>query len=279
MDDRSSTRRGTAAPAVSIDVAGQEAPAGNRSIDRAFRLLALLVQRPMRLGELAQSAGLAKSTTSRLVATLAGLGAVSVNDAMIRIGPLISALAFGAEDDRDVLRSASSSALRSLAEDVGEHAALAISEGDDVVYLDQQHGSVSAVEAGDWTGHRHATHGTAFGLALMAFWDEGRVDRYLTEPLAAFTPATVTDPDLLREALCVVQEEGLVWTVDQFAEDVTGCAAPVRGRDGRVVASIGCFAPTYRFPGVGSDAAEEVGRRVQVAASELSAALGSVGPV
>ena len=278
MDERSSPRRGSVALSASMDSAGQSPPAGNRSIDRAFRLLALLAQRPMRLGELADSAGLAKSTTSRLVSTLAGLGAVSVDDAIIRIGPLISALAFGAEDDRDVLRSASSSALRSLAEDVGEHAALAISEGGDVVYLDQHDGSRSAVEAGDWTGHRHASHGTAFGLALMAYWDDGRVDRYLGEPLVAFTAATVTDPELVRDSLCAVREEGVVWTVDQFADDVTGCAAPVRGRDGRVLASIGCFAPTYRFPGEGSDAAEEVGRRVRAAASELSAALGSVGP-
>lgn len=199
---------------------------------------------------------------------------MTVDDGVIRIGPLISALAFGSSDDRDVLRSAASAVLPSLAEDVGEHAALTIEEGDDVVYLEQAMGSTSAVDSGDWTGERHAAHGTAFGLALMAYWDSARLREYLDAPLLAFTPATVTDPIRVRAQLDEVRSTQIAWTVDQFADDVSGCAAPVWGSEGDVVASIGCFAPTYRFPG--DQGRNAVSERVREAAAELTAALGSL---
>jgi DNA-binding IclR family transcriptional regulator len=86
--------------------------------------------------------------------------------------------------------------------------------------------------------------------------------------LASFTPDTTVDPDRLQERLRAIDHSGYAWTVNEFAEDVAGIAAPVHDPDGDVVASLGVFGPSYRFPGQRSR--DEVATLVVEAADELS---------
>ncbi|MCP5026226.1 MAG: IclR family transcriptional regulator [Actinomycetia bacterium] len=248
----------------------------NQSIDRAFALMGVAAAGPVRLTDLADRTGLAMSTTSRLANALVAVGAFEHVDSTYRLGPAIAALSTGATSQRDLLRLAALSVLQVIVDETGETAALAVSEGDDILYVVQVSGPAT-VEVGDWTDHRHAAHGSAFGLALMSDWAPSQVRRYLLQPLTAFTPATVTDPTLIRERLDTASSDGHVWAVDEFAEDVTGIASPVTGPQGGVVASIGVFAPSYRFPG--SRDRREIEEIVGRSAVELSWILGATSGV
>ncbi len=245
------------------------ASAPNRSIIRAFDILVAVqaAAGPIALSDLARRVGLAKSTTSRLAATLVELGALESADSGYRLGPLIDALHNPGHDQRSLLRAAARPLLRRLVDDIGEHAALTVVDAGEALYIAQEY-ATAAVDAGDWVGERHKPHAAAFGLVLMAGWSPARLRRYLNEPLASFTPDTTVDPDRLRERLRAIDQSGFAWTVNEFAEDVAGVAAPVHNPDGDVVASLGVFGPNYRFPGQRSR--DEVATLVVEAADELS---------
>lgn len=245
------------------------APAPNRSITRAFDILVAVQAAigPITLSDLARRVGLAKSTTSRLAATLVEIGALEWTDPGYRLGPLINALHKPGHDHRSLLRAAARPLLRRLVNELGEHAALTVIDAGDALYIAQEY-ATAAVDAGDWVGERHKPHAAAFGLVLMAGWSPARLRRYLSEPLVAFTPDTTVDPDVLQERLRAIDRNGFAWTVNEFAEDVAGCAAPVHSPDGDVVASLGVFGPGYRFPGQRSR--DEIASLVIEAADELS---------
>lgn len=251
------------------------ADTGVQAVDRAFQLLGLIAAfgtERVGVSELARRSGLAKSTTARLLTTLKGIGAVEVGpDGGIRIGPTIGALTRGVVGSPDLLRQVARPVLAELADVLGEHATLAISSGGEVEYIDQV-SSPAAVDAGDWTGHRHAPHMSAAGQILMLDWSRARVERYLAGSLRPNTEATITDPDLFRQRLLEVAASGVAWSIDEFADDVTGCAAAVTDESGEVVAALGLFAPSYRFPSeVGSGLVES---ELVRAAGEISALLG-----
>ncbi len=248
-------------------------PSPTQSLDRAFLLLGVIASGEADLGvsELARRSGLAKSTVARLLRSLRDLGAVELTPAGgHRIGPVIGDLAVGRSDSPDLLRQLARPVLVDLSEALGEHALLAVMQGDDLLYLDQVH-SASAVDVGDWTGELHPPHAAAAGQVLMADWGTKRFSRYLTDSPVAFTEHTPTRREELRARFDELDEHGAVWSVDEFAEDVSGCAAPVLDADGNVVASIGAFAPTYRFPGDAGRA--NIVRSIVDAANDVSARL------
>ncbi len=242
----------------------------NQSLERGFLLLGVVASEPLRLSQIARRAGLAKSTTSRMLSSLIRLGAVRHEGDRFVIGPAIASLAAGAADHRDVLKGLAAPILRRLADEVGESAALAVTDGIETTYISQEDGP-SLVTAGQWVGKRHQPHGTAFGIALMAGWGAETLERYLDGPLDLFTERTVVDPDQLEARCRAVADKSVVWTIEELAPDVAGCAAPVYNSSGVIVASIGCFAPTYRFPG--QEDWLEIEARVKAAANDLSQVL------
>ncbi len=241
-----------------------------QSLDRAFLLLGVIAGAEADLGvsELARRSGLAKSTVARLLRSLRDLGAVELTQAGgHRVGPVIGDLAAGRADTPDLLRQLARPALVDLAETLGEHTTLMVLQGDDLLYLDQVL-VPTAVDAGDWTGELHPPHAAAGGQVLMADWPAKRFSAYLAEGPVAFTESTPATRVELRQRFDELDADGVVWSVDEFADGVTGCAAPVLDGKGVAVASIGAFAPTYRFPGDTSKAS--IGELVASAAAETS---------
>ena len=246
----------------------------NQSLERGFLVLGIVASEPLRLSQIARRAGLAKSTTSRMLSSLGQLGAVRLEGDRFVIGPAIASLAVGAADHRNVLKGLAAPILRRLANEVGESSALAVTDGVETNYVSQEDGP-SLVTAGQWVGERHQPHGTAFGLVLMAGWDAESLQRYLDSPLDVFTDMTVVDPEQLLARCRAAVENGVAWTIEELAPDVAGCAAPVYNSSGAVVASIGCFAPSYRFPGQSDWREIEV--RIKTAASDLSQVVAGAG--
>ncbi len=66
-------------------------------------------------------------------------------------------------------------------------------------------------------------------------------------PLTRYTPATITDPALLRAELETVRRDGFATAVDELETGLAAIAAPVRGARGDVVAAISVSGPTLRM--------------------------------
>lgn len=238
------------------------------SVERAFRILQEVVAAGEELGvrEIGRRAGLPRSTVSRLVATLDGLGMVArTTGGGVVVGSALSTLqsAGGAAPlVADRLRPI----LVELVERFGEHAAVAVDGGDSVLYLAQVPAE-QPVSAPEVVGQRHPFHLVAPGLLLMARWEEARLDGYLAQPLEGPTPTSVTDPVVVRERLVTIRADGFAWTDQELDVGVNGLAVPViDGRD--LVAAIGLYGPSYRFA---PEHSPDLGRRLARLMAERAA--------
>lgn len=219
-----------------------------QTIERTFAVLRAIAEGDESVGvsEVARRAGLAKSTTSRILASLDELGMIDRLDDRYVIGQGLASLTDGARPGvalRDVARPY----LVDLADEFGESVALAVEDGDEMVYVDTAV-SEGMVQVRDWTGERFPLHTTSAGLVLLAAWTDDEVARYGQGDLEAFTDQTVTSADGLAARMRLVRDEGVAWTMGEFDEEINGIAAPIRDTNGTVVGAVNVSGPVYRFP-------------------------------
>ncbi len=216
-------------------------------VERAFGLLQAVVAagEPVGVRELGRRTGLPRSTTSRLLNQLNELGMVERSgDGMFGPGSALATLAVG-DDTAPLFRDRLRPLLATLADEYGESVALAVDDGDAVLYV-AQIDAASAVKAPDVVDERQPFHVVAHGLAIMAWWDDDRLERYLAEPLVSATTSSMVEAEQIRSRLARVHQDNFVWTVEEFDDEVNGLAVPFF-EDGRVLGSLGLYGPSYRF--------------------------------
>ncbi|GAA4444979.1 IclR family transcriptional regulator [Actinokineospora soli] len=215
----------------------------SQSLDRALTVLSALGEGPRTLDQLAEAAGVHKTTVLRLLRTLEAHHFVQRADARhYRLGATLFDLAARALDQRDVRRQAEP-ALRALNESTGHTVHLASYEGGEVVYIDKYE-SRHPVRMYSRIGKRAALHCTAVAKVLVSAFDEARrkeiADSITYTPM---TENTITNAaDYLAE-LTTVAERGYAID-DSEHEDFIHCvAAPIRDQSGAVLAAVSLSVP------------------------------------
>ena len=238
-------------------------------------MLAALADGPIGVTELADRTELPKSTVARLLVSLQREGAVEQEPGgtRYRVGSRIVTLAAAVLPTRSMVVLARPE-LEALAITLGEAAGLAIPEGFQVHYVDQVD-TPNPVSVRDWTGSRVPMHAVPSGLVLLAHSAPATLARLLARPMEAFTPATVTDPAVLRERLRQVQLDGYAWVFGEFSVGINSVAAGVANEDGEVVAAVHLHGPSYRFPEPGGE--ERISEEVVAAAARISARIRRAG--
>ncbi|WP_026421982.1 IclR family transcriptional regulator [Actinokineospora inagensis] len=215
----------------------------SQSLDRALTLLDALADGPSTLDQLAERAGVHKTTVLRLLRTLEARRFVQRDDARhYRLGTALFDLANRSLDSRDVRRAAEP-ALRELNELTGHTVHLASYEGGEVVYIDKYE-SRHHVRMYSRVGKRAALHCTAVAKVLVAAFDEPRRERVARGiEYVRMTDNTITSAEAYLAELAAVAERG--WALDDSEhEDFIHCvAAPVRGPRGAVVAAVSVSVP------------------------------------
>jgi DNA-binding IclR family transcriptional regulator len=219
-----------------------------QSIRRAFAVLAALGDGPLGVTDVAEGAGLPKSTAARMLQTLAAEGAVEQvpGDTMYRLGPRLITLAGGFSLNRS-LAAIARPTLVELAATSGEASGLGVPDGDLVHYIDQVD-TPNPVLVRDWTGLRAPLHTVSSGQVLLAFRTPAAVDRYLAGELERFTPRTLVDADEVRDRLHEVRRQGYAWAIEEFDPGISSVAAPIADATGEVIAAVHVHGPSYRFP-------------------------------
>ena len=202
---------------------GMAAETGTQAIDRAAELLVSVVEstRPLGVGELAESSGLPKSTTSRLIGALERRGLVQrAGDRRIAPGPVL--LRFAHRDLGTSLVEHALPVLRLLSELSGETINLGVATPLGVEHLAQED-SRHFVGGTNWVGRRVPYETTANGKVLRAFG-----------------PARPSDA---RE----IRAQGYAVAVDELERGLSALAAPIIGADGLAVAALSISGPTIRL--------------------------------
>jgi DNA-binding IclR family transcriptional regulator len=135
------------------------------------------------------------------------------------------------------LRQAAMPAMALVQSRVGEHTQLAILEQDEALFLERL-SSPDATSNITRIAGRLPLHASSSGLVLLAHGSAELQERVLAAPLAALTPATITDPAALRRKLAEVRRLGHAVAPGSIEEVATGLAVPVRDRSGAVVAAL-----------------------------------------
>lgn len=216
---------------------------GTQSIDRAADLLARVVRSegPVTFTELAAATGLARSTTSRLLAALERADLLARDDhGRWAAGSLFDHYATRRSDDDQLVEGADAT-MRALGELTGETVNLGVPRRGTVVQVAQVD-SAYYLGSRDWVGTDVPAHCSALGKILYAHGalpvPSGRLE--------ALTPVSVTTGSALEAQLPGIRQDGFATTVDELEPGLTGVAAPVR-RHGQVVAALGISGPTSRL--------------------------------
>lgn len=246
---------------------------GVQSIERAFSVLRRLSSGPAGVTDIAERADLPKSTVSRILSTLEGLGAVEQTSpgGPYRIGAAMLDLVSALLPGRGLLES-SYPHLLELTDATGEATGIAVLEGDCVHYLEQVE-SDNPVQVRDWSGTRVPLHAVPSGLVLLAWAPAARQRAYLHGELKAFTPKTIVSPSAIAQRLDEVRTQGYAWVFEEFSEGINSVAAPIRDATGEVIAAVHSHGPAYRFPLHRSTSL--LGEAVVAAATRISGGLRS----
>lgn len=224
---------------------------GSRTLARGLALIQALgdnTEEGATVSALADETDLDRAVLYRLLETLTDEGFVTRDPETrkYRLGLAMLELGVRAAQGLEVRRLAGP-ALRSLTEDTGETACLAVRDREDLVVVDVVEPPERFVQVNYRVGLRHELGVSAHGRALLAFLPEGAKDA----------------------SLQAVRQRGVAYTRDELEEGASGVAAPVFDHTGRAVAAVGIVAPSSRLP-----EPESVALRVLRCARDISERLG-----
>lgn len=242
------------------------------AVDKAMSLLNAFGQDSVGgvgVSELARRADLSKSTAFRLLGMLQRNGAVERAGNAYRLGKMILSLGDTQESAahgrmRDVLTPY----LADLYELTKQTVHLAVLQGSDVIYLNKLYGHLQ-VRSPSRIGGMAPAYCTAVGKVLLAF-DPASADEALRSEMSAWTPHTITDPEVLRIELATIRKEHVGFDREEILMGLNCIAAPVMGPAGKPVAALSISGPTGKFI---PDSQSEVLRKVCYAASRAVAAV------
>lgn len=253
--------------------AGAAAP---QSVTRVIRILETLSARPgaTSLAELARELATPKSSLSALLRGLSDEAFVVAVEGGWRLGPGAFGLGSALLEARRRLQSSDliRDGMRRLAERSGETVLLGVRDpgGETLTYVDVVE-SAHPVRFTVAIGDRRPLYATAGGRALLTDLN----DEVLTIHLAAFEPQRCTsnteiDRQRLAQIVIEARRDGVVQTVDQAAEGVTGTATLIRDAAGMAIGALILAAPSGRA----LDRRAELMRIVKAEAELISRSLG-----
>jgi IclR family transcriptional regulator, KDG regulon repressor len=252
-------------------------PQLNRSLQKALAVLACFTESRPEWGvsELSRATGIAKSSVSTTMATLAASGMVRQDKDSRRYQLGLRCLELGyLASSRMVLRDYATPHLEDLLGQDERIAYLAIPYGFEVLYLDAIHPLKRNVNYSS-QGRRAPLHCTGLGKAVLAYMDDDFVSAFLSAvPLVGFTENTICDPQELRDELARTRERGYATDRQEREVGIQCVAAPVLGGDGSVVAAISLSGSQQAVPSVDF---ERLGQAVVDAARGISRKLIAAG--
>ncbi|MDX3907888.1 MAG: IclR family transcriptional regulator [Pigmentiphaga sp.] len=223
--------------------------------------------------ELAERLGLPKARVHRHLSALREQGYVTQNKrtSRYRIGWRLFLLGRKLVQQFDVV-SLAKPIMEDLRDRVGQTVVITTFDPNKVVVLDLVRGR-SALEILLNPGTQFpGFHTVAQGKIVLAFGPSPLREAVLSQPLAASTPHTITDPDRLRAEIQLVQQRGWAEAPEEIFTGINALAAPIFQADGSLFGALAIVASIHYLP---ARADPDTVRELMKAAAGISATLGA----
>jgi DNA-binding IclR family transcriptional regulator len=242
----------------------EQPSSGTQALDRAVQLASMVVEadEPLSFADLQEASGLAKSTTSRMLAALERGGLLERDDNGGYVAGSLFWLYAAAHDPWEQLVRLARPVMARVGSDTQETVHLSVLRGDQVVQVAQVD-SRYLLGTRDWTQVDVPVHTSALGKVFLAW---GLLD-LPDARLEKLTAQTLTTKAALERDGAAARRRGYAVTVDELEEGLTGIAVPVHGVHDDVVAALGISGPTSRLDG----RIDELGRSLISRAAEVAA--------
>jgi IclR family transcriptional regulator, KDG regulon repressor len=225
----------------------------SKSLQKALRILLYIGQNGPELGvtQLASELSLNKTTVHRLLNAMAKFDLIEKNPEgdRYRLGLKLHELGTQAVESR-TLRTEAHRFLLELARTSRETVSLAVPGPGGVLCLDRVDSRDTMISVRTPVGGLFPAHCTAVGKTALAYLPEEQVDAILSvSALAKYTPFTLTRVSEIKENLRQIVQRGYAMDNQEVERGLSGVAAPVRTREGQILAAVGMVGPTPRFRG------------------------------
>jgi len=244
-----------------------------RAVERALQILSAFDdEHPERgVSDIAEAMGLHRATTHRIITTLVNYGYLehTPGGEKYRLGLKLAAAGLSVVQRLDFRREALPY-MHQLTETFKENCDLGVLDQGEVFGVEVVPGN-QAVMIASRMGFRMPVHCAASGKVFLAFLPDSERDRLLSRRLESHTAKTITSAAELRRQLAEVQKNGYAIDDEELEVGVRAIAAPIRNRDGEVVAAMSIPGPTSRMT---KERTAELAAALLEAAAAISARMG-----
>ncbi|MBJ3775737.1 IclR family transcriptional regulator [Acuticoccus mangrovi] len=251
-----------------------EAKGGVQSVGRALTLLSLLgrTEEGMRVSTLAREAGLAVSTTHRLLTTLEqhGFAQFDPDAALWNVGREAFAVGAAFGRRRNFVAPALPH-LRRLRDATRETANLGVLEGGRLVTVSQVE-SREIMRAISPPGGVVPAFCSGMGKAILATWPDAEVSDFIARHgLGAMTAKSLVEDGAAMADIAATRARGYAVDDEEYLAGLRCIAAAVFSPQGEAVCAISVSGLAMRLT---AERVPEIGARVIAAAADLTASLG-----
>lgn len=218
------------------------------SVDKAMLILLMIRDRgEVRVTDVSDELGVARSTAHRLLLTLAHRGFVAQDRVTraYRAGRVMVEIGLSAVGGLDVRRKARRH-MEWLAAELHETVNLLVLEGNGTRFIDGVEGD-RPLRVSSRTGTLLPAHSTSGGKVLLAELPDEEVLALFPDGLIRVTDRTITNPDALCVELRSVRDLGYGVNHEESAPGLDAVAVCVRDHLGRALAALAVSLPHQRM--------------------------------
>lgn len=242
------------------------------SVENAVRVLLMFrEQRVLRVAEVSNTLGIARSSAHRMLTTLQAQGMLRQDTATrgYRVGARLVELGIAVIGVTDI-RADARPILEDLAKTTGETVHLVVLEGTQIIFIDGVEGGY-AIRAALRVGDRAPAHASAAGKVLLGGLAEVELrKRYPGARLQGGTADAISTRRKLETELVHVRERGYALNHSESEAGLHALSAPVHDASGAVRAAITVSGPSLRLS---DKELERLSRTVLDGAARLEAQL------
>ena len=219
--------------------------------------------------EISKKLGLSRTTTYRILMTMAKVGLLEVVDNRYRVGPALYAAGVLYLNGMDAIK-ASEPVMKELNDLMKEDVLLGILNGGNIVMIAKEECKYD-IRLGQHIGAIWAAYGSAMGLALLSELTDKEIDELYPEKLPAMTPYTIPTRSELKAKLLPIRQTGVVFESQGGWQGTEGIGAVIRNASGKPIAATSIGVPIYRM---NQTKREQCAALIRMGASLISYRLG-----